>query len=107
MTDTAGAVAVAAARRGERRIVHALRDQGATSQDRAASLVAHRPGGRMALKRLIHGGAVREIDDRYWLDEAAYAAMREARRMRVVFALVVVALIVVATLVLTLVRTWA
>jgi hypothetical protein len=107
MTDTAGAVAVAAARRGERRIVHALRDQGATSQDRAASLVAHRPGGRMALKRLIRGGAVREIDDRYWLDEAAYAAMREARRMRVVFALVVVALIVVATLVLTLVRTWA
>ena len=98
MTNSGGAVVVAMARQAERRIVETLREHGALSADRAVPLVPSRPGGRMALKRLVRGRSVRESGDRYWLDETAYEAMRETRRIRGVFALIIVGLIVAAIL---------
>jgi hypothetical protein len=98
MTSTGGAVVIAAARNAERRLVRALRDQGATSADHAIPLAASRPGGRMALKRLIRGGAIREADGRHWLDERAYEALGDTRRVRTVFALIVVLLILAGVL---------
>ena len=92
MTNT-GAVVVAMARRAERQVVETLRERGALSPDRSVPLTLRRPGGRAALRRLLRSRSVREADDRYWLDEAAYEGMREARRIRVVFALIVVGLI--------------
>jgi acetylornithine deacetylase/succinyl-diaminopimelate desuccinylase-like protein len=92
MTNS-GAVVVAMARRAERQIVQRLREQGALSADRAVPLTMSRPGGRAALWRLVRGGAVHQSGDRCWLDEDAYEAMRERRRIRIVFALIVLGLI--------------
>jgi hypothetical protein len=96
MTHSGGAVVVALARRAERQVVQRLRDDGALSADRAVPLVMGRPGGRAALRRLVRSRSVRESGDRFWLDESAYEAMREGRRVRGVFALIVVGLIVAA-----------
>ena len=95
MSSSGGAV-VAMARRAERTIVQTLREAGATSADRAVPLSVGRPGGRMALRRLLRREAVRESGDRYWLDERAYEAMRDGRRVRAVFALIIVAAILIA-----------
>lgn len=91
--SNSGAVVVAMARRAERQIVQRLREQGALSAGRAVPLTMSRPGGRAALRRLVRGGAVVQSGDRCWLDEDAYEAMRERRRIRVVFALIVLGLI--------------
>ena len=96
MSSSSGAVVVAMARRAERAVVQTLREHGATSADRAVPLSLNRPGGRAALKRLVRREAVRESGDRYWLDEAAYETMRDGRRVRAVFALIVVAAIIIA-----------
>ncbi|MDP1912017.1 hypothetical protein [Brevundimonas sp.] len=96
MSSSGGAVVVAMARRAERAVVQTLREHGATSADRAAPLSLNRPGGRAAVKRLVRREAVRESGDRYWLDEAAYETMRDGRRVRAVFAMIVVAAIVIA-----------
>ena len=104
MTNTGGAVVVAAARGAERRLARALREQGATSADRAVPLAADRPGGRMAMRRLVRAGAIREADGRHWLDEPAYEALLDARRVRIVFALIVALLILAAALGVTLLR---
>lgn len=96
MSSAGGAVVVAMARRAERTIVETLREHGAASVDRAVPLAPGRPGGRAALKRLVRRQAVREAGDRYWLDEKAYTAMREGRRARTVFAVIVVLALVIA-----------
>jgi acetylornithine deacetylase/succinyl-diaminopimelate desuccinylase-like protein len=96
MSSAGGAVVVAMARRAERTIVETLREHGAASADRAVPLVPGRPGGRAALKRLVRREAVREAGDRYWLDEKAYTAMREGRRVRAVFAVIVVLALIIA-----------
>ena len=92
----AGAAVVAIQRRAERRLVENLRGQGAVSADRAVPLQVSRPGGQAALRRLIRAEAVRESGDRYWLHEGSWEAMREARRVRIVFLLVVVAAAAIA-----------
>ena len=92
MTNS-GAVVVAMAKRAERQIVQRLREQGALSAGRAVPLTMSRPGGRAALWRLVRSGAVHQSGDRCWLDEDAYEAMRERRRIRIVFAMIVVGLI--------------
>ena len=94
MTYSGGAVVVAMARRAERQVVQTLREHGALSADRAVPLALSRAGGRAALRRLVRSRSVRESGDRYWLDEAAYEAMGESRRVRMVFALIIVGLIV-------------
>ena len=96
MSSSSGAVVVAMARRAERAIAETLREHGALSADRAVPLSPGRPGGRAALKRLVRREAVREAGDRYWLDENAYEAMREGRRVRAVFAVIVVAALIIA-----------
>jgi acetylornithine deacetylase/succinyl-diaminopimelate desuccinylase-like protein len=96
MSTSSGAVVVAMARRAERTIVQTLREAGAIAADRSVPLSAGRPGRRSALRRLIRTGSVRESGDRYWLDERAYEAMREGRRVRGVFALIVLAAVVIA-----------
>lgn len=94
MTNTGGAAMVAIMRRAERQVVETLRQHGALSADRAVPLALRRPGGKAALRRLVRSRSVREAGDRYWLDETAYEAMGEARRIRGVFALIIVGLIV-------------
>ena len=94
--SSSGAVVVAMARRAERSVVNTLREHGANSTDRAVPLSLSRPGGRAALRRLIRREAVRESGDRYWLDENAYQTMRDGRRVRAVFALIVAAAIIIA-----------
>ena len=98
MSSSSGAVVVAMARRAERTLVQTLREHGAVSADRAVPLSPGRPGGRAALKRLVRREAVRETGDRYWLDENAYGALREGRRVRGVFALIGIGAAVVAIL---------
>ncbi|WP_200943625.1 MULTISPECIES: M20/M25/M40 family metallo-hydrolase [unclassified Brevundimonas] len=95
MSTSGGAVVVAMARRAERTIVQTLREHGATSADRAVPLSVGRPGGRAALRRLTRCDAVRPNGERYWLDERAWEAMRDGRRVRAVFALIVVAAVVI------------
>ena len=96
MSSSSGAVVVAMARRAERTIVQTLREHGAASADRAVPLSLSRPGSRAALKRLVRREAVRESGDRHWLDESAYETMRDGRRVRAVFAIIMVAAIVIA-----------
>jgi acetylornithine deacetylase/succinyl-diaminopimelate desuccinylase-like protein len=96
MSNSSGAVVVAIARRAERTIVQTLREAGATVADRAVPLSTGRPGGRAALRRMVRSGSIRESGDRYWLDESAYEAMRDSRRVRAVFALIVVAAVIIA-----------
>jgi len=98
MSTSTGAVVVAMARRAERTIIQTLREHGAVSADRAVPLALSRPGGRAALRRLVRSGAVRETGDRHWLDERAYEEMRDRRRVRAVFALIVVAAIAIAVI---------
>ncbi|MGZ9115288.1 MAG: M20/M25/M40 family metallo-hydrolase, partial [Brevundimonas sp.] len=100
MSTSSGAVVVALARRAERTIVQTLREHGATAVDRAIPLSVGRRGGSSALGRLLRTASVRESGDRYWLDERAYEAMRDGRRVRAIFALIVVATIVVALIAL-------
>lgn len=96
MSNSAGAVVVAMSRHAEKRIVETLRQHGALSADKAAPLVLGRMMERSVLRRLIARGAVRQTGERYWLDEDSYAAMRDGRRVRAVFAVIIVAVIVIA-----------
>jgi hypothetical protein len=68
----------------ERRLVDRLRRAGAVADASALALSDLRPLTRWRLARLRRGGAVRAADrERFYLDEAAYQALRRARRRRV------------------------
>ncbi|MFA4894526.1 M20/M25/M40 family metallo-hydrolase [Brevundimonas sp.] len=71
---------------------------GVTSTDLAGPLSMNRPGGRAALRRLVRREAVPESGDRYWLDETAGETMRDGRRGRAVFTVIVVAAAVIGAL---------
>ena len=88
------AVAVAS-NAAERRIVGQLRLTGATAHDRATGIRVRGPLARLRLKRLLSNNSIRtEAPDKYYLDEVAYAGLRQTRRRR---ALMVLALVVVGT----------
>ncbi|MFL5538513.1 MAG: hypothetical protein ACJ8J0_05945 [Longimicrobiaceae bacterium] len=85
----------------EHRVARELRDAGATSPERAASVSASHPLDGRALERLLGAGAVREAGaGRYWLDVEGYGAWRGARRRRALTVLAV-GLVVVLVLALT------
>ena len=79
--SNAGAVVAVLRLRKEREIVAALRDRAAVSEKAAATLT---PSGGIkgsVLRSLVRNGAVRETGaGAFYLDEAAYAAMRSRRR---------------------------
>ncbi|CAN5315962.1 M20/M25/M40 family metallo-hydrolase [soil metagenome] len=81
MSAVSGAVA-AAHMRAERKIVQALRSAGATSVQTAIAL----PGGRViqrgSMRQLLRHRAVVPAGELFWLDEAAYAEMKNLRRSR-------------------------
>lgn len=65
----------------ERRVVRLLREAGATSEQTATAIDPPRLLQRKALARLQAKGAVRaSAAGALWLDETAYAAMRQKRR---------------------------
>jgi len=74
------AVAAAAVRRAERRIVDHLRAEGATSPERAVVLHDLPFVAERRLQRLLSAQVVREAPGGYWLDESMYAGYRSDRR---------------------------
>ncbi|WP_422923786.1 hypothetical protein [Singulisphaera sp. PoT] len=91
-----GAIAGAASRRAERRLVEHLRE--ALDASSAIPIPDQNWMGRRALQRLIKAGAVREAGDGYYLDEAAYAVFRSRRARNT--ALIMAPLTVAAILVI-------
>jgi hypothetical protein len=96
--SNAGAALMAVRMRRERQIIAALREHAALSQATATPLRRPDGLGRAALRSLIRNGAVTEVGTgSYYLDEAAYDAMRSKRRLRMgVMLLIVLAAAVVA-----------
>lgn len=85
--------------RTDRRIVSQLREAKAISASSAIPLEPPHFLGRWRLSRLAHAGAIcEEQAERYYLEEAGYAAFRMRRRRRV--------LVVVCTLVPLLLIMW-
>lgn len=80
-----GAVAAAAARRAERRLVEHLREAGALNPSSSRPVPDQSWMGGKALRRLIAAGAILEAKSGYYLDEAAYAAYRSRRARNVLF----------------------
>ncbi len=81
--SNAGAVVAVLRLRKEREIVAALRERAAVSEKAAATLTPTGGMKQSALRSLVGNGAVRETGaGAYYLDEAAYAAMRSKRRVR-------------------------
>lgn len=106
MSNSGGAVvAMAASRRAERKVVEALRAQGATHPGGAAPLAVRGMSAR-AMRRLARGRVIHAVTsggaEIWWLDEAAYEQFRSDRRSRallmVLAVLVVIALIAAAQL---------
>lgn len=96
-TGSTAAVAIAASRRAERRIIESLKGQGATDSAHAAPLTP-RAFSDAAIRRLSRAGAIIAAgEDRWWVNEAAYDQFRSGRRTRALLAvlavLVVIALI--------------
>lgn len=94
---TAATAVIAASRRAERRIIHALKSKGAIDRSHAVPLPP-RAFSSGAVRRLSRAGAIVAADgDAWWLDEAAYEQFRISRRARALLAvlavLVVIALI--------------
>lgn len=88
MTNAGASVAVAASMRAEKRIVHTLRDAGATSASAAVALPEGRLIQRNVLRRLIRRNVVIETGpDLYWLDDAAYGEMKTKRTSRIILVL--------------------
>jgi tryptophan synthase beta subunit len=76
-------VAIAAAQRikQENELIDFLRKQNALSASAATELRPQRRVGQVVLEKLLKERAVLETGaGRYWLDEAAYAAMQSQRR---------------------------
>jgi hypothetical protein len=96
--SNAGAALIAVRMRRERQIVAALREHAALSPTTATPLIRPDGLGRAALRSLIRNGAVTEVGaGSYYLDGAAYDAMRSRRRLRLgVMLLIVLAAATVA-----------
>ena len=99
MSNTAATTVAIMVHRAEVRLIETLRKQGAVSADRAVPLVVGRGFERSTLRRLIRREAVLQTGERYWLDEAAYAALRKARRVKTIVGLTVLAAVIIALLV--------
>ena len=100
MSINTGSMVAAVRLRRERQLVGRLRDLDALSADHAALLGSPRGMASAVLRGLIRNGVVvKESEDAYWLNEAAYADMRARRRKRImlVMAGVAVVLCIVAT----------
>jgi hypothetical protein len=91
------AVAALAAQRArqERELVEHLRGQKAFSPATATALRPQRAMGQAILRKLVSEKAVLQTADLYWLDEAAYAAMRAARERNAAWAIGIIVGIVV------------
>jgi len=87
----------------DRRLVRTLRSAGALDAARAIPLSPRDPVGRWRLRHLVSRGVVYEVAGRCFLDEAAYAADRSARRRK---ALTVTIPLVVLIIVVLVVRNW-
>ena len=93
-----GATAAAVIAASQRRIVRQLSEAGATSPAGAISFDAERGIDRRQLQHLIRHGVVHEAGPgAYWVDEAAWAALR---RKRVGFVLVALTALAAAVVVL-------
>ena len=76
---------VIALHRAERRVLEALRKAGAVAPGSAVDLPDMRRLEAFRLRRLLDAGVVHEADlGRYYLDERAYRAFRNERRIRVI-----------------------
>jgi len=90
-----GAVA-AASMQAEKRIVQTLKAADAQSAETAIALEQGRLIQRGALRRLMRRKAVVEAGSgRYWLDEAAYAEMRNLRTSRLILSLFGIAAVII------------
>lgn len=90
------AAAIAAAQRARliREIVDHLRAQKAFSPETAALVRPQQRMGRSALRSMLQDGSVVSTgEDRYWLDEAGYAAARKRRVTIVTWLAVALALV--------------
>ncbi len=99
--SNAGAVVAAIRMRKERGIVTALRDRGAVSDRTAMAIEIKRGMERNVMRDLLRHGAVKETAaGTFYLDEAAYEAMRSERRRRgiIVAVSIIVVLAIVAVL---------
>jgi hypothetical protein len=77
---TAAAIVAAQRARLVREIVDHLREQKAFSPETAALVRPQQRMGRSALQSMLRDGSVVSAgEDRYWLDEAGYAAARKRR----------------------------
>jgi hypothetical protein len=86
----AAAVIAAQRARQERELIDHLRDREAFSPATATALRPQRSMGQAILRKLVSEKAVLQTGDLYWLDEAAYAAMRAARERNAAWAIGIV-----------------
>lgn len=87
------AAAVAVLIRKEKEIVYAFQARGATDPARAVTLDSLNVHGGLALKRLEQRAVIRAVgDDRYYLDEPSWEAVRGMRRrmLPVIFGVILV-----------------
>ena len=99
-----GAVAAASVR-SEKRIVQTLRAANALSAERAVALQSGRLIQRGALRRLMRRNAVIETSpDLYWLDETAYAEMRNLRVSRLILSLFGLAAVIIIAAAVTIAK---
>ena len=91
-----GEAAAAAIIRKERRIVDAFRNEGATSPESARSPGELGVNGSWLVDRLIDRAVLRQAEPgRYYLDEEAWKAFCQARRLRAIIVVSVILLCVV------------
>ena len=77
------AIIGAAIVRARRRIAEYLMGVGAISPESATSFTPENHLQRRQFEWMQRRGVVHEVADRYWIDVAAYRAMVEARRQRI------------------------
>lgn len=112
MTYSGGATAaaIAASKRAERKVVEALRSQGATNPGNAAPLAVNGLSAR-ALRRLARGRVIHAIKsggaETWWLDEAAYEQFRSDRRSRALLMVLAVLVVIALIAALRLGQIWA
>lgn len=111
MSSSGGAVvAMAASKRAERRVVEALRSQGATNPGSAAPLAVKGLSAR-AVRRLARGRVIHAVKDggaeTWWLDEAAYEQYRSDRRSRALLMVLAVLVVIALIAALRLGQIWA